>query len=104
MTDEVDSLSFHPTLKLCLSKAVLRFFVVGVQVRSEEPKNRGQKVMLAGDPEIETFEERMAHGVPIDQPVLEELNAIGRQFGLSLVPTPAASSSSSAPSNAKARL
>ncbi len=103
MTDEVDSLSFHPTLNLSLNKAVLRFFVV-VQVRSEEPKNRGRKVMLAGDPEIETFGERMAHGVPIDQPVLEELNAIGRQFGLSLVPTPAASSSSPAPSNAKARL
>ena len=45
---------------------------------------KGKKVLVPGDPERELEIERMKNGIPLLQPVVEDLNKLGEKFGVTL--------------------
>ena len=40
------------------------------------------RVLVAGEPEIEFEKERRAHGIPLSGPVVEELRTLGAELGV----------------------
>lgn len=45
---------------------------------------KGKKVLIPGDPERELEQERAKNGIPLLQPVVNDLNALGEKFGVTL--------------------
>ena len=44
----------------------------------------GEKVLIPGDPERELTAERMINGIPLLQPVVDDLKSLGEKFGVEL--------------------
>jgi LDH2 family malate/lactate/ureidoglycolate dehydrogenase len=52
--------------------------------RAAAPVDGQQKVLVPGDPEREAFEQRMAHGIPLEDSVIKDLQRVAAQFSLTL--------------------
>lgn len=52
--------------------------------RSATPVQGQEKVLIPGDPERELEAERMQHGIPLIEPVVADLRALGEKFSVSL--------------------
>ncbi len=50
--------------------------------RGSEPVNPEQPVVIPGDPERAMEAERMENGIPLLQPVVDDLTALGEKFGV----------------------
>jgi LDH2 family malate/lactate/ureidoglycolate dehydrogenase len=50
--------------------------------RKAEPVNSRQKVLIPGDPERKTEQERLKNGIPLLDPVVEDLAKLGDQMGV----------------------
>lgn len=50
--------------------------------RESEPVNQEQPVVIPGDPERAMEAKRMANGIPLLQPVIDDLTALGEKFGV----------------------
>lgn len=50
--------------------------------RNSAPVDTEQPVVIPGDPERAMEQERMANGIPLLQPVVEDLQALGDRFGV----------------------
>ncbi len=50
--------------------------------RSAQPISGQDKVIIPGDPERETSEYRMTHGIPLNQKVVEELRVLASKFNV----------------------
>ncbi|MCC3157699.1 Ldh family oxidoreductase [Hymenobacter sp. 15J16-1T3B] len=44
----------------------------------------GQQVLIPGDPERRMTEERLTHGIPLLQKVVDDLQSVGQKFGVTL--------------------
>ena len=53
--------------------------------RSAKPVEGFEKVIIPGDPEREMEKERRENGIPLLQPVLDDLTALSERFGLSSI-------------------
>ncbi len=51
--------------------------------REAEPVKGQQRVLIPGDPERELAAERRQHGIPLLEPVIEDLKALGDKLGVS---------------------
>ena len=54
------------------------------QVREIATAVRGEGALLPGDPEVRNREERLREGVPLPGPIFEELDLVGRKYGVPL--------------------
>jgi L-2-hydroxycarboxylate dehydrogenase (NAD+) len=52
--------------------------------RSAKPIQGKEKVLIPGDPEREMEAERMANGIPLLKPVIDDLKFLGEKFGVEL--------------------
>jgi LDH2 family malate/lactate/ureidoglycolate dehydrogenase len=52
--------------------------------RSAQTTPGEEKVLIPGDPEREMEAERMKNGIPLLQPVIDDLKSIGDKFGVAL--------------------
>ena len=52
--------------------------------RASETVNPDEKVLIPGDPEREMTEERLKNGIDLLDPVVEDLQELGRKFGVKL--------------------
>ena len=52
--------------------------------RSSETVTNEAKVLIPGDPEREMTEKRLKEGIPLLEPVVEDLKALGEKFGVAL--------------------
>jgi LDH2 family malate/lactate/ureidoglycolate dehydrogenase len=50
--------------------------------RQAKPVKPGQKVLIPGDPEREMEQERLLNGIPLLDPVVEDLSKLGHQMGV----------------------
>jgi len=46
------------------------------------PTSEGVEIMLPGEPELRTFNERLRNGIPIDDEVFKELNSLAEVLGI----------------------
>ncbi|MFZ9661414.1 MAG: Ldh family oxidoreductase, partial [Chitinophagaceae bacterium] len=51
--------------------------------REAKPISEDQPVLVPGDPEREMYDQRMDKGIPLLQPVIEDLEQLGSRFGIS---------------------
>jgi L-2-hydroxycarboxylate dehydrogenase (NAD+) len=73
----IDAFRKADDFKMHMDKWIQRF-------RSAKSINENQKVIIPGDPEREIEKERMASGIPLLKPVVEDLKFIGEKFGINL--------------------
>lgn len=52
--------------------------------RASETVDGAEKVLIPGDPEREMTEERLKNGIPVLEPVVNDLKEMGERFGVSL--------------------
>jgi LDH2 family malate/lactate/ureidoglycolate dehydrogenase len=71
--------AFRPAedFKMNMDKWITRF-------RHAKPAPGYDKVLIPGDPERVMQHERMQHGIPVMQTVIDELNALGKKINVSL--------------------
>jgi LDH2 family malate/lactate/ureidoglycolate dehydrogenase len=50
--------------------------------RNAEPVTSNQKVLIPGDPEREMEQERLTNGIPLLQPVIDDLTRLGEEMGV----------------------
>lgn len=53
--------------------------------RNSTPVDENQPVLIPGDPEREMEKERKANGIPLLQPVIEDLNVLAERFNLEVI-------------------
>jgi LDH2 family malate/lactate/ureidoglycolate dehydrogenase len=57
-------------------------------LHNAKPADPGQPVLVAGDPEMATRKERLQHGVPIPEDLMEQLRAVAKSAGVPFVLAP----------------
>jgi LDH2 family malate/lactate/ureidoglycolate dehydrogenase len=89
---DADASLGHPVSVHAMNLAVDKCRETGVQVidvlHNAKPADPAQPVLVAGDPEMATRSERLQHGVPVPDDLMEQLRAVAKSAGVPFVLAP----------------